>query len=371
MQEAHETREEREEQEEPGERLTDYDYDLPAGLIASEPAAQRSASRLLALARRRSGGSAIGHHRFFELPGLLRAEDLLVFNNTRVIRARLRGSKATGGKVEILIERIIAPQRALAQVRASKSPKPGDSLLLTGRAGASSGEQFRATVRGRSDDLFELHFDAEVLAVLESIGEVPLPPYIRRRPDSQDAERYQTVYAERDGAVAAPTAGLHFDRELLGRIAAMGVRSAFVTLHVGAGTFQPIRVERIREHRMHEEQIEVAEDACAAIARCRARGGRVIAVGTTVVRALETAAKAGQGAGLEEFCGATRIFIHPGFEFRAVDALITNFHLPCSSLLLLVSAFCGSRERLLAVYREAIAENYRFYSYGDAMFIAD
>ena len=363
--------------------LSDYDYELPPERIADAPEAVRSASRLLALDR--SSGS-IGHRRFSDLAGLLVPDDLLIFNDTRVIRARLHGRKASGGKVEVLIERIPEPRLALAQVRASKSPKAGGRLLLAGGAG----EQVEVEVLGRNDDLFELRFQEDVAGVLERIGEVPLPPYIRRQATANDAERYQTVYASRDGAVAAPTAGLHFDRELLRRIAAQGVRSAFITLHIGAGTFQPVREEKIEMHRMHSEFVEVPARTCAAIAACRERGGRIIAVGTTVVRALESAAAARHsGAGgnfrnteknsqestagmgrIESFRGETDIFIHPGFEFRAVDAMITNFHLPRSSLLMLVSAFCGSREMLLDAYRRAIADGYRFYSYGDAMFVS-
>jgi len=345
------------------ELLSDYDYALPPERIAGQPAANRSGSRLLALAR---GTGCRRHLRFLDLPDLLAPEDLLVFNNTRVIRARLRGRKHSGGRVEALVERILGQGRALAQLRAGKPPKAGGLLRFSGGAG----EQVEAEVLGRDGGLFELRFAEEPADVLERIGEVPLPPYIRRPATAADAERYQTVYASRDGAVAAPTAGLHFDRELLDRIESLGARSAFITLHVGAGTFQPVREERIRRHKMHSEYMEVPQAVCDAVARCRAAGGRVIAVGTTVVRALESAA--GEAIGkdsLEAFRGETGIFIYPGFRFRAVDALITNFHLPRSSLLMLVSAFCGSRQLLLDAYREAIAEGYRFYSYGDAMWI--
>lgn len=342
------------------ELLSDYDYDLPPERIAGKPSAVRSASRLLSLDR--TSGN-IRHRRFADLPDLLAPEDLLVFNDTRVLRARLHGRKNSGGKVEVLIERIPEARRALAQVRASKSPKAGGRLLLEG----GDGEWVEAEVLGRDGDLFELRFGEDVAGVLERIGEVPLPPYIRRQATAADAERYQTVYASRDGAVAAPTAGLHFDRELLERIAARGVQSAFVTLHIGAGTFQPVREERIADHRMHSEYVEVPASACAAVNACRERGGRVVAVGTTVVRALESAAGAGR---LGEYRGETDIFIFPGFEFRVVDAMITNFHLPRSSLLMLVSAFCGSREMLLDAYGQAIVGGYRFYSYGDAMFVS-
>jgi len=343
------------------ELLSDYDYDLPSERIAERPSAVRSASRLLSLDR---NSGSVRHRSFADLPELLNPNDLLVFNDTRVIRARLHGRKNSGGKVEVLIERIPEARRALAQVRASKSPKAGGRLLLEGGAG----ERVEAEVLGRDGDLFELRFGEDVAGVLERIGEVPLPPYIRRQATAADAERYQTVYASRDGAVAAPTAGLHFDRGLLERIAAKGVRSAFVTLHIGAGTFQPVREERIAGHRMHSEYVEVPQTACAAVNACRERGGRVVAVGTTVVRALESAAGAGR---LGEYRGETDIFIFPGFEFRVADAMITNFHLPRSSLLMLVSAFCGSREMLLDAYGQAIAGGYRFYSYGDAMFVSD
>ena len=341
------------------ELLSDYDYALPPERIAARPAADRSGSRLLALDR---GGGCCRHLHFRDLPDLLAPDDLLVFNNTRVIRARLRGRKHSGGRVEALVERILDQGRVLAQLRAGKSPKAGGLLRFSGGAG----ERVEAEVLGRDGGLFELRFAEDPAGVLARIGEVPLPPYIRRPATAADAERYQTVYASRDGAVAAPTAGLHFDKELLGRIESLGARSAFITLHVGAGTFQPVREERIRHHRMHSEYMEVPETVCDAVARCRRAGGRVIAVGTTVVRALESAAG---GDGLQAFRGETGIFIYPGFRFRAVDALITNFHLPRSSLLMLVSAFCGSRQLLLDAYREAIAKGYRFYSYGDAMWV--
>ncbi len=341
--------------------LADYDYDLPTRLVAEQPAAKRSASRLLALDRE-SGLCA--HRRFAELPELLSPDDLLVLNDTRVIRARLRGQKHSGGKVEALIERILPPDRALAQLRASKPPRAGGALRFM----SASGGIVEAEVVGRTGELFELQFGENPATVLGRIGEVPLPPYIRRPVSEADADHYQTVYASREGAVAAPTAGLHFDEELLGRIRAMGVASVFVTLHVGAGTFQPVREEDIRRHRMHSEVVEVPRPVCDAVADCRARGGRVVAVGTTVVRALESAAA---GGSLKELRGETDIFIYPGFRFRTVDALITNFHLPRSSLLMLVSAFCGSRQALLNAYREAIVHDYRFYSYGDAMFISD
>ena len=342
------------------ELLSDYDYELPPEAIAEQPTPVRSASRLLRFDR--SSGS-IRHQCFTDLPELLDPKDLLVFNDTRVIRARLYGHKDSGGKIEVLIERIPEARRALAQVRASKSPRPGSRLLLSGNAD----EEVEVEVLGKNSDLFDLRFDEDVAGVLECIGEVPLPPYISRQATAADAERYQTVYASRDGAVAAPTAGLHFDDNLLERIAAGGVRSVFITLHIGAGTFQPVREERIGKHRMHSEYVDVPQAACDAIDACRKRGGRVVAVGTTVVRALESAAGGGR---FGKYRGDTDIFIFPGFEFRVVDAIITNFHLPRSSLLMLVSAFCGSRETLFGAYREAIAEGYRFYSYGDAMWVS-
>ena len=345
---------------------SDYDYELPPELVAEQPAASRSGSRLLAL------DPLVGrcrHLRFADFPDLLSPDDLLVFNNTRVIRARLLGRKQSGGRVEALVERMLDGNRVLAQLRASKSPKAGGVLRFAGAAdeGEDEDEIAEAEVLGRQGDLFELRFAEDPSGVLARIGEVPLPPYIRRPATSADALRYQTVYASRDGAVAAPTAGLHFDRELLGRIEALGVRTAFITLHVGAGTFQPVREEQIHRHRMHSEYMEVSEAVCDAVADCRRRAGRVIAVGTTVVRALESAAG---DEGLKAFRGETDIFIYPGFRFRAVDALLTNFHLPRSSLLMLVSAFCGSRQMLLDAYHEAISKDYRFYSYGDAMLVA-
>lgn len=333
----------------------DFHFDLPPELIANQPLPQRSASRLLVL----DGGSgSIEDRSFVDLIELLRPQDLLVFNDTRVIPARLYGRKESGGRVEVLVERVLDERRALAHVRASKAPKPGARLLLEG------GE---AVVLAREDEYFLLEFPGEtaLLERLERYGHVPLPPYIKRADAALDRERYQTVFARRPGAIAAPTAGLHFDRELLQRIAAKGIEQAYVTLHVGAGTFLPMRVERIEEHRMHREYVEVDAEVCARIVAARARGGRVVAVGTTVVRALETAA---QGGELAPFRGETDIFIYPGYRFRAVDALITNFHLPESTLLMLVSAFAGY-EQTLRAYRHAVAQRYRFFSYGDAMFV--
>ncbi len=334
----------------------DFHYDLPSELIAQHPPAQRGDSRLLTL----DGATGqLGDRQFYNLPELLRPGDLLVFNDTRVIPARLHGRKASGGRIEVLIERLLDQQRALVHIHASKSPKPGSRLFLD--AG------FIATVLARHGDLFEIHIEGDhpLLAVLEQHGQIPLPPYIHRQPIPEDAERYQTVYARQPGAVAAPTAGLHFDQTLLDQLATLGVEQAFVTLHVGAGTFQPLRVDRITEHVMHGEMIEVSEAVCARIQATQQHGGRVIAVGTTAVRALETAAYHGE---IQPWRGETRIFIYPGYRFRVVDALVTNFHLPESTLLMLVAAFAGHAETLNA-YRHAVTQRYRFFSYGDAMFL--
>ncbi len=341
-------------------RRSDFHFDLPDELIAQYPAAERTASRLLCL----DGNSgALADRRFRDLPQLLRAGDLLVFNDTRVIPARLFGHKETGGKVEVLVERVLDEHRVLAHVRASKSPKPGSCLTLEGGVNAE--------MLGRQGELFELALSGDgeesALDLLEAHGHMPLPPYIERADASDDRERYQTVYADKRGAVAAPTAGLHFDQVMLDTLAAQGIESAFVTLHVGAGTFQPVRVDDIRDHHMHAEYIEVGESVVEAVARTRARGGRVVAVGTTSVRSLESAAHAGGGE-LRPFAGDTDIFITPGYEFRVVDALLTNFHLPESTLLMLVSAFAGY-ENMMAAYRHAVNERYRFFSYGDAMFL--
>jgi S-adenosylmethionine:tRNA ribosyltransferase-isomerase len=337
-------------------RRTDFSYLLPTELIAQYPLPERSGSRLLCV----DGISgALVDRRFRQLPELLRAGDLLVFNDTRVIAARLLGVKESGGRVEVLIERVLGAHCVLAQVRASKSPKRGGRLLLEGR--------LEAEVVGRREELYELRFcdPRPVPEVLEEVGRVPLPPYIARAAEATDAQRYQTVYAARPGAVAAPTAGLHFDRPLLERLAAAGVESTYVTLHVGAGTFQPVRAERLEEHVMHGEHVEVGTGVCEQVRAARARGGRVVAVGTTAVRSLESAA---QGGELAPFRGETRLFIHPGYRFRCVDALITNFHLPESTLLMLVCAF-GGYGSVMAAYRHAVEQRYRFFSYGDAMFI--
>ncbi len=335
---------------------SDYHYRLPPELIARYPADRRTDSRLLCL----DGVSGrVEDRRFTDIEGLLNPGDLLVFNDTRVIPARLYGEKETGGKVELLVERVLDDHHALAHVRASKSPKPGTRLRLEGRV--------EAEVLGRDGALFHLFFEGAqpLVELLEEVGHVPLPPYIDRPAEALDRERYQTVYARRHGAVAAPTAGLHFDKPLLERLKARGVETTYVTLHVGAGTFQPVRVDRIEDHVMHAEYVEVSEEAAAQVRAARARGSRVVAVGTTSVRSLETAARNGE---IEPFHGDTEIFIYPGYRFRAVDALITNFHLPESTLLMLVSAFAGY-DRVMAAYRHAVESGYRFFSYGDAMFI--
>ncbi len=342
-------------------QLSDFYFDLPPELIAHHPPAQRSGSRLLCLNR---DSGAMQHRQFTDLPALLDARDLLVFNNTRVIPARLFGHKTSGGKLEVLLERVMTDNRVLAQVRGSKSLPDGSEFLLPD----SDGSEVRVLVEGREGEFLILQFPLalNLMALLERIGHMPLPPYIKRADELADRERYQTVYAEKAGAVAAPTAGLHFDSELLAAIRNKGVQTATVTLHVGAGTFQPVRVDNITDHRMHAEYLEVSSDVCEQVRACKARGGRVIAVGTTTVRCLETASQSGE---LQPFSGDTRIFIYPGYQFRSVDALVTNFHLPESTLLMLVSAF-SSREHVMAAYRSAIAEKYRFFSYGDAMFIA-
>ena len=339
--------------------VSDFDYPLPPELIAQTPAAQRGGSRLLHL------DSAGGLHdrQFPDLASLLRPGDLLVFNDTRVIKARLAGHKASGGKVEVLVERIVESTRALAHVRASKSPGPGTTLHLA--------DAFDATVLGRAGELFDLRFPAPVLDLLDAHGATPLPPYITHAADATDEDRYQTVYAREPGAVAAPTAGLHFDQAMLEHVASLGIERAFVTLHVGAGTFQPVRVDNLADHIMHAEWYTVGQPVIDAIARTRGRGGRVIAVGTTSVRALESAAAQnpnGPDAPLAPTQGDTRLFITPGYRYRVVDALVTNFHLPQSTLLMLVSALAGV-EPIRRAYAHAVAQRYSFFSYGDAMFI--
>lgn len=335
----------------------DFTFHLPPELVAQHPLAERAASRLLALGPAPAGPR---HLMFTDLPGLLAAGDLLVLNDTRVIPARLLGVKDSGGRVEVLVERLLDDGRVLAHVRASKPPRPGSVLHLE--------DALALRVTGRRDDLFELvHEGPGAMAeLLQRHGRMPLPPYIERAAEAADRERYQTVYARRDGAVAAPTAGLHFTAEMLQQLRQAGVETATLTLHVGAGTFQPVRVTDVHAHRMHAERLEVGPEVVAAVARARARGGRVVAVGTTVVRALEAAARGGQ---LVPYEGETDIFIYPGFAFRVVDALVTNFHLPESTLLMLVCAFAG-RRRVLEAYEVAVAERYRFFSYGDAMFLA-
>lgn len=335
-------------------QLSDFHYELPEALIARRPAERRSASRLLHLDGR---SGTVADRQFSELPGFLRAGDLLVVNDTRVVPARLFGTKETGGRVEIMLERLAGGACATVQVRASKPPKVGSRIAVDG--GAS------AVVEGREGDFWVLEFDGPAAAVFERHGEVPLPPYIDRPADASDRERYQTVYARELGAVAAPTAGLHFDAELLQRCRDAGAEIASVTLHVGAGTFQPVRVSDIAQHRMHAERLTVSAETVSAVAMARARGSRVVAVGTTAVRALETAAAGGSLLPCE--C-ETRLFIKPGDRFRVADALVTNFHLPESTLLMLVCAFAG-QEAVLRAYRHAVATGYRFFSYGDAMFI--
>ena len=332
----------------------DFNYELPDALIAREPAPRRADSRLLHLD---GATGSIVDRAFRDLPALLRAGDLMVFNDTRVVPARLYARKATGGRAEILLERVIDGPRALVQLKASKPPAPGSTLAVDG-GGA-------ARVAGRDGEFWVLEFDRPAAAVFESQGEMPLPPYLRRAPESWDRERYQTVYAREPGAVAAPTAGLHFDEATIEACRAAGVDTARVTLHVGAGTFQPVRADHVADHVMHAERAEVPAATCAAIAACRARGGRVLAIGTTAVRALECAAAADP---LAPWSGDTRLFITPGYRFRVVDRLLTNFHLPESTLLMLVSAFAGTA-RVLAAYRHAVAQQYRFFSYGDAMLV--
>lgn len=353
-------------------RTSDFDYQLPDELIAHYPPATRGDSRLLCL-NRQSG--VVSHASFQQLPDFLRRGDLLVFNNTRVIPARLFGQKESGGKVEVLIERILSDHEVLAQIRASKSPRqdgillfPGSAMNRTFLSGFAPGSAMtRAVVLGREGDFFRLRFECVVPVVefLERAGHMPLPPYIKREDQLSDRERYQTVYGRIPGAVAAPTAGLHFDESMLERLGDLGVDKAYVTLHVGAGTFQPVRVDDVSRHQMHSEWLQVSDTVVRQIENCRRRGGRVVAVGTTSVRSLETAARSGSLAAYE---GETDIFIYPGFQFRVVDAMITNFHLPQSTLLMLVSAF-ASKEKILGAYEEAVRQKYRFFSYGDAMFI--
>lgn len=335
-------------------QVTDFDFDLPDELIAQFPPATRGGSRLLHV----EATGALHDRWFRELPTLLRPDDLLVMNDTRVIKARLFGQKDSGGKVELLIERVLDTFHALAFVRASHAPKPGSQIHLA--------DDMAVAVLERQDDLAELRFPRPVLEVLDQLGQLPLPPYIAHTPTTVDETRYQTIYADEPGAVAAPTAGLHFDEGMFDAVRACGVRTARVTLHVGAGTFQPVRVDRVADHKMHSERYTIPPETIDAIRDTRSRGGRVVAIGTTSLRALEAAADA--AGGICAGSGETDIFITPGYRFGVVDALITNFHLPKSTLLMLVSAFAGM-ETIRRAYAHAIAERYRFFSYGDAMFL--
>jgi len=337
-------------------KKSDFNYRLPEALIAQKPLAERTASRLLCMDR---NTGRIADRQFIDFIDLIDERDLLVFNDTKVIPARLFGKKQSGGKVEILIERILDDHHAIAHVRASKAAKAGTLIELDNGYGCE--------VLGRADDLFHLEFKGEpsLLTILEQIGHIPLPPYITREDDQSDLARYQTVFAREVGAVAAPTAGLHFDQAMMEKLKAKGVQSAFVTLHVGSGTFQPVRVENLSEHLMHKEYFAVLPEAVAAVQQAKARGGRVVAIGTTAVRALESASQSGQ---LEAGFGDTDLFITPGYQFKSVDAILTNFHLPESTLLMLVSAFAGY-EHIMNAYKHAIDQSYRFFSYGDAMFL--
>ena len=336
-------------------KVSDFSFDLPEHLIAKHPAARRSGSRLLHLD---ALTGKVEHLQFTDLPGLLNPDDLMVFNNTRVIPARFFGEKETGGKLELLLERIVTETEAMAQIRVSKPPKPGSTIYLESGAGI--------TVIGKEGSFYRVRFPAPgVSEIAAQSGHMPLPPYLDRTDETSDESRYQTVYAQHDGAVAAPTAGLHFDEEVLADIAAKKIRKTEVTLHVGAGTFQPVRTENVEEHQMHREYLEVSRPVCEAVEECRKRQGRVVAVGTTSVRSLESASS---GGSILPFKGDTEIFIYPGYEFRSVDAMVTNFHLSGSTLLMLVSAFAGT-DNIKNAYQSAIEESYRFFSYGDAMLI--
>ena len=337
--------------------LDDFDFHLPPELIAQHPAGERTASRLLHV-----DGNTLHDRSFTDLTKLIKTGDLLVFNDTRVIKARLLGQKDSGGKIEVLVERIVDRHHAVAQIRASKSPKPGSRIVLE--------NAFALTISGRTGEhgeffALELDGDGDLYTLLEKHGRLPLPPYIEHSAEEEDESRYQTVYARHQGAVAAPTAGLHFDEALLADLAARGIDLAWLTLHVGAGTFQPVRVHHIAEHRMHSERFEIPPATVEAIARTKARGGRIIAIGTTSLRALEASA---QGGTVQAGAAETDIFITPGYRFGVVDRLITNFHLPKSTLLMLVSAFAGSLA-MRAAYRHAVEQQYRFFSYGDAMLL--
>ncbi len=334
-------------------RVADFDFDLPSELIAQFPPEQRGASRLLHV----DATGACQDRQFRDLPALLRPNDLLVLNDTRVIKARLFGQKDSGGKVELLVERVLNEFEALAFIRASHAPRAGSRIQLA--------DGVSVEVLARQGDLTRLHFPRPVLDVLDALGRLPLPPYIEHAPTADDETRYQTVYANEPGAVAAPTAGLHFDATMLATLHDQGIHTARVTLHVGAGTFQPVRVDELADHTMHSERYTIPQATVDAIAATRARGGRVVAVGTTSLRALEAAS---QGGALKAGSGETDIFITPGYRFRVVDVLVTNFHLPKSTLLMLVSAFAG-RDTIRAAYAHAIQSRYRFFSYGDAMFL--
>lgn len=340
-------------------KVADFSFQLPDQLIARYPQADRSASRMLGV---NASSGELSHGKFTDIVDLIAPGDLLVFNDTRVIPARLLGQKVSGGKVEVLVERVVDEHHVLAHVRANRAPKAGARLSLE--------DAFEAEVTGREGALFKLHFDSaqSVLELLEAHGHMPLPPYIDRPDEASDRERYQTVYNRKPGAVAAPTAGLHFDDQILQQLQDKGVEFAYVTLHVGAGTFQPVRVDSIEEHIMHSEYAEVSAETITAIEATRARGGRVIAVGTTSVRSLESMAKASPAGQLAPFFAETDIFIYPGYQFALVDAMVTNFHLPESTLLMLVSAF-ASRDIILQAYASAVEHEYRFFSYGDAMFL--
>ncbi|HHJ34712.1 MAG TPA: tRNA preQ1(34) S-adenosylmethionine ribosyltransferase-isomerase QueA [Gammaproteobacteria bacterium] len=341
-------------------KTCEFQYSLPEQLIAQKPCDVRSHSRLLHYCRARQ---SIDHLQFNNIIDLLDKGDLLVFNNTRVIPARIYGHKETGGRVEVLVERLTGTKDCLAHIRASKTPKTGSKIILS-----DNNQSYEVTVDGRDGDLFILNSGHHhpMAEIMENIGHMPLPPYIERCDTAEDFSRYQTVYADKPGAVAAPTAGLHFDESLLEKLESKGVETAHVTLHVGAGTFQPVRSENIEDHKMHFEYLEVDQRTVDKCLQTRDQGGRIIAVGTTTVRSLETASKEGQ---LKAYAGETDIFIYPGYSFKSIDALITNFHLPESTLLMLISAFAG-KDEMMACYAEAIAREYRFFSYGDAMFIS-
>lgn len=347
-------------------KTADFDFELPADLIAQVPLPERSASRLLSVD---SNKGEFSHLTFRDLPQLLTPDDLLVFNNTRVLPARLYAQKQTGGRVELLIERMLADGTALAHVRASKSPREGSLLLITADP-ESDVSELTVRVTGRKGALFTLAPEAGTLKeMMRRFGHMPLPPYIERADTPVDRDRYQTLYGRREGAVAAPTAGLHFDQTVLDQLDLAGIAKTEVTLHVGAGTFQPVRVDNIADHTMHSEYVEVGQACCEAVAACRARGGRVVAVGTTAVRSLESAAaQKGEGGPLAPYSGDTDIFLYPGCRFHVVDAMVTNFHLPESTLIMLVSAFAGV-DTIRRAYRAAIENRYRFFSYGDAMFL--